>query len=132
MKEKRKNQKNLTSFFILLSSLLLVVFSCHVLVKYLLDETVFSNRITESYLLNFFLGFLSYVVLILSIKKHLSSLGFIFMYTSFGKFVVFFIAFKPYYSANGTVDFDEFMTLMIPYSFALVAEIYSMSKVLKN
>ena len=132
MKEKRKNQKNLTSFFILLSSLLLVVFSCHVLVKYLLDETAFSNRITESYLLNFFLGFLSYVVLILSIKKHLSSLGFIFMYTSFGKFVVFFIAFKPYYSANGTVDFDEFMTLMIPYSFALVAEIYSMSKVLKN
>jgi hypothetical protein len=54
------------------------------------------------------------------------------MYTCFGKFVVFFIAFKPYYIANGSVDFGEFMTLMIPYSFALIAEIYSMSKALKN
>ncbi len=132
MKETRKSQKSLISFFILLSGLLLVVFSCHVLIKYLQNQTVFSNRIIESYLLNLFLGFMSYVVLILSAKKYITSLGFIFMYTSFGKFVIFFIAFKPYYSATESVDFGEFMTLMIPYSCALVAEIYSMSKVLKN
>ena len=132
MKETRKSQKSLISFFIFLSGLLLVVFSCHVLIKFLQNQTVFSNRIIESYLLNLLLGFVSYVVLILSMKKHITSLGFIFMYTSFGKFVIFFISFKPYYSANGSVEFGEFMTLMIPYSFALVAEIYSMSKVLKN
>ncbi len=132
MKGKRKIQKSLISFFTLLSGLLLVVFSCHVLVKYLLNSSIFSNRIIESYLLNFFLGFSSFIVLVLSIKKHLTSLGFIFMYTSFGKFVVFFIAFKPYYSSDGTVDFGEFLTIMIPYAFALISEIYSMSRVLKK
>jgi hypothetical protein len=97
-----------------------------------MDQPVFSNKIIESYLLNFLLGFSSYIVLVLSVKKYLSSLGYIFMCTSFAKFMVFFIIFKPYYRSNGEVDFGEFLTIMTPYAFALAAEIYSMSKVLKK
>ena len=54
------------------------------------------------------------------------------MYTSFAKFVVFYFVFKADYSLDGNVDISEFLTIMIPYSFTLTAEIYAMSKVLKN
>jgi len=132
MKEKRKNQKSLIRFFILLFILLLLTFSVHTFFKYLLNQYVFSNRIIDSYLLNFCLGYFSYVVLILSLNKHVTSLGFIFMFTSFAKFVVFYLVFKADYSSNGDVEIAEFLTIMIPYAFTLIAEIYSMSKVLKN
>ena len=132
MKERKRNQKSLISFFVLLSVVLLLVFGFHILINYFLGKDLFSNRIIESYFINFSLGFASFVVLILSLKKYVSSLGFIFMYTSFSKFVVFYIVFKANYSSNGNVDIAEFLTIMIPYAFTLTSEIYSMSKVLNK
>lgn len=132
MKEKKKIQKRLISFFCLLSVVLLLVFGFHILINYCFGKNLFSNRIIESYFINFSLGFASFITLILSVKKYVSSLGFIFMYTSFAKFAVFYFVFKANYSSSGDVDIAEFLTIMIPYSFTLIAEIYAMSKVLKN
>ena len=132
MKERKRNQKSLISFFVLLSVVLLLVFGFHILINYCLGKDLFSNRIIESYFINFSLGFASFVVLILSLKKYVSSLGFIFMYTSFAKFVVFYVVLKADYSLNGNVDTGEFLTIMIPYSYTLFAEIFAMSNVLNK
>ena len=132
MNEKIMIRKNLISFLFYLVLLLSVVFSLHLAVKFFLAEDIFSNRIIQSYLLNFGLGYLSFIVLLLSLKKYINSLGYIYMYTSFFKFIVFYILFKSYFSLDGEIDVGEFLTLMIPYAFTLFAEIYTMSRVLKD
>ncbi len=132
MIEKKRSQKRLVSFFILLLVGLFLIFGFHILFNFCFGKDLFSNRIIESYFLNFLLGFASFFVLLLSLKKFVSSLGFIFMYTSFAKFVVFYVVFKADYSLNGNVDTGEFLTIMIPYSFTLFAEIFAMSNVLNK
>ena len=132
MNKKIKIRKKLTSFLFYLVFLLSAVFIVHLALKSYLGNEVFSNRIVQSYLLNFGLGYLSFLVLLLSLKKHTTSLGFIYMYTSSVKLVLFYILFKSYFSLDGEIDLDEFLTLMIPYGFTLFAEIHTMSRVLKD
>ena len=83
MKEKTKRKKSLIDFFIVLLISLLAVFFAHLAIKKTMGELLFSNRIIESYLLNFCLGYTSFIVLIFSIKKYMSSLGYILIYISF-------------------------------------------------
>ena len=130
--KKKSRLKKLIKFLFSLTFFLLLAFSVHITIKYLIGEPVFSNKIIESYLMNFCLGYVSYIVLFLSFKKRLESLGYIFMYTSFAKFICFFLIFKPYYSLDQNIDIGEFSTIMIPYGLTLIAEIFFISKELKS
>jgi hypothetical protein len=132
MKEKTKRKKSLIDFFIVLLICLLAVFFAHLAIKKTMGELLFSNRIIESYLLNFCLGYTSFIVLIFSIKKYMSSLGYILIYISFLKFLIFYFLFKPYYNINQSVEIGEFLTVIVPYSITLTAEIFHLSKVLKT
>jgi hypothetical protein len=132
MKEKMNRKRSLINFFIVLLISLSAVFFTHLVIKKTIDELLFSNLIIESYLLNFCLGYFSFVVLIFSMKKYVSSLGYILIYISFLKFLIFYFLFKPYYNINQSIELDEFLTLMVPYGVTLAAEIYSLSKVLKT
>ena len=132
MKEKTKRKKSLIDFFIVLLICLLTVFLAHLGIKKTIGELLFSNRIIESYLLNFCLGYTSFIVLIFSMKKYMSSLGYILIYISFLKFLIFYFLFKPYYNINQSVEIGEFLTVIVPYSITLTAEIFHLSKVLKT
>ena len=132
MKEKTKRKKSLIDFFIVLLISLLAVFFAHLAIKKTMGELLFSNRIIESYLLNFCLGYTSFIVLIFSIKKYMSSLGYILIYISFLKFLIFYFLFKPYYNINQSIEIGEFLTVIVPYSVTLTAEIFHLSKVLKT
>tara|TARA_B100001287_G_scaffold141563_1_gene119090 strand:- start:23701 stop:23937 length:237 start_codon:yes stop_codon:yes gene_type:complete len=78
------------------------------------------------------MAFISYLVLFFSIKKYVSSLGFIFMITSVVKFLVFYILFHSHYSLNENIDLQEFLAIMIPYSTSIINEIHALSKILKD
>lgn len=132
MKEKMKRKRSLVNFFLVLLICLLTVFFAHLAIKKTIGELLFSNRIIESYLLNFCLGYVSFVVLIFSMRKFVSSLGYILIYISFLKFLIFYFLFKPYYNINQSVELDEFLTVMVPYGVTLAAEIYFLSKALKT
>ena len=125
-------KNHLIKFLIFLSTSLLIVFILHIGFNYLRTKSLFSNRIIESYLVNALLAYISFIILFFSTKKYVSSLGFIFMIISIGKFLIFYILFKPYYSLNQNVDLEEFLTIMIPYSISLFTEIYALSKILKD
>ena len=126
------SKQPLIKFTVLLSASLLIVFYLHLGYNYLNDNYLYSNKIIESYFLNFFMAFISYLVLFFSIKKHVSSLGFIFMITSVVKFLVFYILFHSHYSLNENIDLQEFLTIMIPYSTSIINEIHALSKILKD
>ncbi len=125
-------KKPLIKFLMLLSTSLLIVFILHIVFNYLKNNSLFSNRIIESYLVNILMAYISFIILFFSTKKYVSSLGFIFMIISLVKFLIFYILFKPYYSLNQNVDLEEFLTIMIPYSISLFTEIYALSKILKD
>lgn len=125
-------KNHLIKFLIFLSTSLLIVFILHIGFNYLRTKSLFSNRIIESYLVNALMAYISFIILFFSTKKYVSSLGFIFMIISIGKFLIFYILFKPYYSLNQNVDLEEFLTIMIPYSISLFTEIYALSKILKD
>ncbi len=126
------SKQPLIKFTVLLSASLLIVFYLHLGYNYLSDNYLYSNKIIESYFLNFFMAFISYLVLFFSIKKYVSSLGFIFMITSVVKFLVFYILFHSHYSLNENIDLQEFLTIMIPYSTSIINEIHALSKILKD
>ena len=116
----------LIKFLILLSTLLLIVFFLHVGFNYLRGHYIYSNRIIESYLINLILAYVSFLILFFSIKKYVSSLGYIFMLISLFKFLVFYILFKPYYTLNQNIELEVFITIMVPYSTSLFTEIYAL------
>ena len=125
-------KNHLIKFLIFLSTSLLIVFILHIGFNYLRTKSLFPNRIIESYLVNALMAYISFIILFFSTKKYVSSLGFIFMIISIGKFLIFYILFKPHYSLNQNVDLEEFLTIMIPYSISLFTEIYALSKILKD
>ena len=122
----------LIKFLILLSTLLLIVFFIHVGFNYLRGHYIYSNRIIESYIINLILAYVSFLILFFSIKKYVSSLGYIFMLISLFKFLVFYILFKVYYTLNQNIELEVFITIMVPYGTSLFTEIYALSKILKD
>ena len=132
MKKKINTKSHFIRFFLLLLILLLITFLIHIFsISYKSENDVF-NKIVISYIVNFSLGYLSYVVLIFSFKKQLSSLGFIFMYASFVKFLVLYLIFKTYYNHNQILGLESFLTVFIPYSVTLTFEVYHVTRQLKK
>ena len=114
-----------SSFLVIVLS---VVFAMHLLVLYLLELSLFADRIVTSYIVNLILAVVIYAVMLLLKEKFLNQLGFIFMFGSFFKFIVFFIVLYPFYKADGIITKTEFASFFIPYVVCLIIEISSLSK----
>ncbi len=115
-------------FSVLLLVVLCSVFTLHILVLYVLDLPLFADRIIACYLVNYVLAFVIYVVMLGLRHKYLNQLGFIFMFGSFLKFIVFFIVFYPFFKIDGNITKTEFAVFFIPYALCLIMEISSLSK----
>lgn len=55
-------------------------------------------------------------------EKYKTSLGYFFLYASFAKFILFFVAFYPGYYSDGLVSKTEFASFFVPYALCLVVE----------
>ena len=111
---------------------LVITFLIHLFVLHLLDKTLFDNRITAAYLVNFLLAVIIYFTLYRLKKKYLEQLGFIFMFGSMLKFLVFFIFFYPAYKNDGDIQPIEFLTFFIPYAISLIFETLGVIRFLKK
>lgn len=107
---------------------LCVLFALHILLLYTLELPLFADRIVTSYIVNFVLAIAIYAVMLLLKNKYLNQLGFIFMFGSFFKFIVFFTILYPLYKTDGIITKTEFASFFIPYVVCLIIEITSLSK----
>lgn len=105
-----------------------LVFTVHLLFLYTLDLPLFADKIVTSYIVNVILAIVIYTIMLLLKNKYLNQLGFIFMFGSFFKFIVFFIVLYPFYKADGVITKTEFASFFIPYAVCLIIEITSLSK----
>ncbi len=123
---------SITKFTAILLISLVFTFLVHIFFLHYLDYPLFENKIIEAYLVNFALAILIYTSLFLLKEKYLEQLGFIFMFGSMIKFIVFFIFFNPSYKLDGNSSTLEFTSFFIPYAICLIFETLGIIKFLKN
>jgi hypothetical protein len=123
---------DLKKFLLILSISLIATFLIHIFILNQLDKPLFDNRIIPAYLVNFLLAVVIYLTLFKLKKKYLEQLGFIFMFGSMLKFLVFFIFFYPAYKSDGDIQPIEFTTFFIPYAISLIFETLGVIRFLKK
>ena len=122
--------KQLQVFGIKLLIALSVVLGIHSIFLYLLGISILQNLLIPSYITNYFLALLIFLILVKLKKKYLDLLGFVFMAGSFVKFGVYFIFFNPVFKQNGSVSSEEATTFLTPYLLCLIVETFYLIKLL--
>ncbi|MDB4182843.1 DUF6168 family protein [Flavobacteriaceae bacterium] len=117
---------------ILFSSRLLLViflaFAIHLFILQNVDLPLFDHKILASYSINTLLTILIVTTLYKLKDSYSNQIGFLFLGSSFVKFIAFFLVFHGAYKADGTIETLEFLTFFIPYGICLIFETYFLSK----
>ena len=117
-------------FFTLLAVSLLVAFFVHVFVLKKLALPQYENYIVLSYLINYILTGIIVSTLFFLKKKYLEQFGYLFLFGSFLKFIIFFIFFYPKFNELDGFSRIEFFAFFIPYAVCLIVETISLIKII--
>lgn len=117
-------------FFVYLFAGLTLVLLTHLFFLNVKNLPLFNDKILGSYATNLVLTVIIFSSLFLLRKKYNEQLGFLFLFGSFLKFIVFFIFFSPSYKADGNISRLEFLAFFIPYAICLIIETRSLIKLL--
>ncbi len=112
----------LNRFVITITSSLLIIFIGHILFLKYKDFPPFENKIILAYLVNYAMAVGTYTFLYSFRNRFKNQLGFIFMASSFLKFILFFLFFYGTYSADNTISKLEFGAFFTPYLLCLIIE----------
>ncbi|MCK0144140.1 hypothetical protein MWU78_00585 [Arenibacter sp. F26102] len=124
--------KLLFTFYLSLVLLSLLVFCLHVLVLYILGFPLFDHMIVLAYLLNMVLALIIFSALYWFRVKYRDQIGFLFLGGSMLKFLFFFIAFYPFYNADGNMESLEFTSFFVPYFLCLLLETLFTARMLNS
>lgn len=124
--------KTISRFITSLLLTLGISFALHLLVLKQLDLPLLNNKITLSYTINAILAITILTALFKLKERYKTQIGFLFLFGSALKFVVFFLIFFPSYKADGVMDKLEFAAFFIPYVLCLILETVYLSKMLNK
>lgn len=120
------------SFAFRLLGLLLLVFGVHALALYARQLPMFGAHIGLSYALNFVLALIVFFMVAKASEKQNAQAGFVFVFGSALKFVVFLLVIKPLFKADDIISGIEIASFFTPYILCLIFEVYTLSKQLNN
>jgi hypothetical protein len=112
--------------------LILLVFSLHLFFLSILNHSLFSDKIIESYLLNFLIAIIIYFLIYQFKDTFKNSLGFLFILGSFIKFLLFYALIYPSFKLDGDISKYEFASFFIPYFTCLIYETLAVSTLLNS
>jgi hypothetical protein len=98
----------------------------------LLEKNIQVYQLQLAYGVNTMLIVVIFSILMLLRKKYDNQLGFLYMFGSFVKFVVFYVVFYPVFNADGEITKLEFSLFFVPYLISLVVETISLIKVINH
>ncbi len=84
------------------------------------------------YGINFLLALGIYVTLLQLANKKSQYLGFVFLFGSALKFLVYFLIFDPLFKQDGNLSTYEFFLFFVPYFVSLIAETIALVNLLKT
>ncbi|MFT5892367.1 MAG: F0F1-type ATP synthase assembly protein I [Dokdonia sp.] len=123
---------SILSFSLKLLGLLAGVFGVHILALYVRKSPLFDDYLLISYGLNLILTVAIYSVVTMASKKQSAQGGFVFLFGSAVKFLLFLIILKPLFKADGEISGVELASFFVPYLVCLIYEVYILSKTLNN
>lgn len=121
----QKVQKDFLVRILLFSA---ITFGVHILILYTLNLPLLENKIVLAYAVNLATAILVFNVLYIFREKFKTQLGFLFVFGSVFKVILFFIFFNSPYRADGVVSGIEFAAFFVPYAITLIVEVYSLAK----
>ena len=120
--------KSILKFSITIIVILTLAFLAHIFVLNTLELPLFENKIIASYIINTLLAITIFSTLHVLKDKYKEQLGFLFLFGSALKFVVFFVFFYKSYKLDGSINKLEFAAFFVPYMLCLFIETFSLSK----
>ena len=107
-------------------------FGLHTLLNYFIDQPLFQNMIVESYCCNAIIAILIFWILVSLKENYKNHIGFIFLFGSGTKFLMFFVIFYGPFKQDGKIIIYEFISFFLPYTICLILETYQLSKQLNK
>jgi len=125
------NKKSI-SFAVQLLALLVLIGILHASYLYTRNFPIGIDLILLGYAVNFALALAIYIILVRFAELQNKNLGFIFLFGSMLKFVVYFIFFDPLFTGDGNLSKQEFFSFFIPYLACLIVETVALAKLLRE
>ena len=123
-----KSNKFIFTLFIVLA----IFFGLHVWVVHEMNFIFNLSKIGVSYTVNYIIAIAIFKLCFLFIDKKSEILGFIFLFGSLFKFVIYFLVLRPIISESESISKVEFSFFFIPYAICLVIEIYFLVKAVNS
>lgn len=117
--------KSLVRFVVVFGAILSITFLIHASTRSYLKIGSFEMNIVVNYMFNFILTSVFYFVLLYFRQKKSKQLGFIFLFSSMLKLLLFFVILKPLISDGSGERTQEFITFFVPYGISMISETYS-------
>ena len=117
--------KSLLRFIVVFATILLITFLIHGSIQNYRGIGFFEMNILISYWFNFILTTIFYFVLLYFRRKKPEQLGFIFLFSSMLKLLLFFAILKPLMSSEEGTKTIEFIAFFVPYGISMICETYS-------
>ena len=110
-------------FFLLLLISMIVAFLIQGSIQHFIGVGFLEQHIVPFYGFNFITTYLFFIILIRFVRKSSPNLGYIYLFSSFLKFLLFFAFIKPLLSHGVDVQRSDFISFFLPYSISLIVEI---------
>ena len=123
-----KSNKFIFTLFIVLA----ITFGLHIWVTHEMNFSFNISKIGISYAVNYIIAIAIFKLFTVFIDKKSELLGFIFLFGSLFKFVIYFLVLRPIISETESITKVEFSFFFFPYAICLVIEIYFLVKTLHS
>ncbi len=118
--------------YVIFLFVLLLLFYSQVYISKQIEIDAYQNLITPIYIVNAILVIVLFIFIDVFKNKFKNQIGFIFMGSSFLKFLMFFIFIYPFFKSDGNLSKIEFITFFIPYFYCLLFESIVISNLLNR
>ena len=123
-----KSNKFIFTLFIVLA----ITFGLQIWVTHEMNFSFSISKIGISYTINYFIAIAIFKLFTVFINKKSEILGFIFLFGSLFKFLIYFLVLRPIISETESISKVEFSFFFIPYAICLIIEIYFLVNVLRS
>lgn len=124
--------KKIITFTGLLLGALLIVGILHAGFLFARNLDLDYRLLLLGYLINFAMALGIYSALLYFSEKKNKNLGFLFMFGSTLKFVIYFLIFDPIFMLDGKLTKVEFFIFFVPYFTCLLIETFALIKLMRE
>jgi len=124
--------KTILQFIARLTIVISVSFCCHAFLQDYLGIGSFENHILLTYIFNYILTIIFFGLMIYMKEKKSNQLGFIFLFSSVTKFLLFFLLIAPVIEFTRGLNSPDFAAFFVPYAISLIIEVFYFIRLLNR